>query len=141
MGLYVVIIEGCIMKQCMCKCIDNTRKSAVSAAGKETAQPERWVDELNNHFSHRNTTLRKTAFLHTPTVAQVGKKVIITSRLAALHPAMVPIVDQTNQTCHTIAFFGGPVSSCKDPSRRSGFYHSSFPTRILSKFLISTSAT
>jgi hypothetical protein len=29
------------MKQRMCKCIDNIRKSAVSVAGKETAQPER----------------------------------------------------------------------------------------------------
>jgi len=49
MGLYVVVIGGCIIKQCMCKCIDNIRTSAVSAAGKETAEPERWVDELNKH--------------------------------------------------------------------------------------------
>jgi hypothetical protein len=95
----------------MCKCIDNIRKSAVSAAGKEMVEPERWVDELNKHFSHMNTTLRRTAFLHhTPTVAQLGKKVITTSRLATLHPAKVNIVDQTNPTCDTIALFGGPFS-------------------------------
>jgi len=84
------------MKQCTCKCINNIRKSAVSAAGKETVEPERWVDELNKHFSHMNTTLWRTAFLHTsPTVAQLGKKVITTSKLAALHPTMVNIVGQT----------------------------------------------
>ena len=108
MGLYVVVIEGCIMKLCMCKCIDNIRKSAVSAAGKETAEPERWVDELNKHFSHRNTTLRRTAFLHTPTVAQVGKKVIITSRLAALQPQWSPSWNKQTQPVTLSHFWKSP---------------------------------
>jgi len=132
MGLYVVVIGGCIMRRYMCKCIDNIRKSAVSAAGKETAEPKRWVDELNKHFSHRNTTLRRTAFLHTPSRSGGQKS---NYHVQATHPPPRngPHRGPTNPTCHTIAFFGGPFSSCKGPgpSRRSGFYHSSFPTRIL----------
>jgi hypothetical protein len=95
----------------MCNCIDTIRKSAVSTAGKETAEPERWVDELNEqtHLTNEHNST-KNSLLHTSTVAQLVKNVITTSRIAAPHTAMVTILGQTNATYHTIAFFGGPFS-------------------------------
>jgi hypothetical protein len=56
----------------MCKCIDTIRKSAVSTAGKETAEQERWVEEHNEQtiftFEHNITenSLSSHANTHSP---------------------------------------------------------------------------
>ena len=127
MGLYVVVIAGCIIKQRMCQCIDNIRKSAVSAAGKETAELERWVDELGKQtlFTCETQIHGERPFFIRQQSLKLGKNVITTSWLAVLHPAMVPIVDQTKTNLSHHRIFWRPIfvasSSYKGPRRRSVF--------------------